>query len=107
MIESIVGRFPHLVDPTGRTMQYLVKWEDVSLCISGWKLQLNLVLWQYGMAAATWTPEPEIGHSAPVLIQKFEDAAAKEGLSLSNRQAFVLLKEAADAGWGFNQSPLT
>ncbi|KAG8693980.1 hypothetical protein FRC08_008774 [Ceratobasidium sp. 394] len=87
MIESIVGRFPHLPDKTGQTMLYLIKWED------------------YGLAAATWTPEPEIGHSASVLVQKFEAVAREEGHNLADRQALILLHEASDAGWGYNRAP--
>ncbi|KAG9123807.1 hypothetical protein FRC07_013902 [Ceratobasidium sp. 392] len=87
MIDSIVGRFPHLPDKTGKTMLYLIKWED------------------YGLAAATWTPEPEIGHSAPVLIQRFETVAREEGHNIFDRQALILLNEATDAGWGYNQAP--
>ncbi|KAG8747210.1 hypothetical protein FRC10_001826 [Ceratobasidium sp. 414] len=87
MIESVVGRFPHLPDKTGKTMLYLIKWED------------------YGLAAATWTPETEIGHSGSVLIQKFEAVAREEGHNISDRQALILLNEASDAGWGYNQAP--
>ncbi|KAF8609176.1 hypothetical protein BDV93DRAFT_550717 [Ceratobasidium sp. AG-I] len=86
-IESIIGRYPHLADSTGRIMQYLVKWED------------------WGTQYATWTPQGEIGTKSHELITAFENAARNEGLDLSERQALILLQQASDAGWGFNTSP--
>ncbi|QRV76054.1 pentatricopeptide repeat-containing protein 5, mitochondrial [Ceratobasidium sp. AG-Ba] len=84
VIESIVGRFP---DYPKNTMQYLLKWEG------------------YPLAEATWTPELEIGNSAPVLVQKFETVAKEEGHDLLNWRSLILLQEASDAGWAWNQAP--
>ncbi|KEP49434.1 PHD-finger protein [Rhizoctonia solani 123E] len=86
-IDSIIGRFPHSADPSGTTMQYLVKWED------------------YPVQRSTWTPENEIGQAARALIRDFEKAASDEDLDVSDKSQLVLLQEAKDGGWGYYTFP--
>ncbi|CAE6533387.1 unnamed protein product [Rhizoctonia solani] len=86
-IDAIIGRFPHSADPSGMTMQYLVKWED------------------YPVQRSTWTPENEIGQAAHALIRDFEQAALDENLDISDKSQLVLLQEAREGGWGYYTFP--